>query len=90
VELIAKANHFLALLTDGSGASIKDLAKSLQIHPADISRILPLAFLSPAIVEQIFAGTQPASLTPAYLSRTRDVPASWSEQRTALLKQSLS
>jgi hypothetical protein len=56
----------------------------LRIHPADISCILPLALLSPSIVEQIFNGSQPGTLTPAYLRRGLDIPADWSDQRAAV------
>jgi len=80
VDLIGRSHCFLARLTDGSCSSIKELAAVLEIHPADISRILPLAFLAPSIVEQILNGTQPANLTPAQLRRSIDIPADWSKQ----------
>jgi DNA invertase Pin-like site-specific DNA recombinase len=85
VNLIARSNYFLARLTDGSCASIKQLVATLNVHPADISRILPLAFLAPSIVEHVLNGTQLPSLTPAYLRRGIDLPADWSAQRAALL-----
>jgi site-specific DNA recombinase len=84
VDLIARSHFLLAQLTNGENSSIKDLATTLQIHRADISRILPLAFLAPSIVEQIVEGTHPSALTPATLSRGIDIPADWLEQRSAL------
>ena len=86
VDLIARSHYFLARLTDGSCSSIKGLAAGLGIHRADISRILPLAFLAPSLVEKILTGNQPGILTPAYLRRGIDIPADWSDQRAAILQ----
>ena len=60
VDLIARAHLYLNRLTDGSELSIAELATQLRVHRADISRTLPLAFLSPAIIEAIVTGRQPA------------------------------
>jgi len=84
VDLIAKAHHYLNRLTDNSASSIADLATELSVHRADISRILPLAFLSPAITEAILTGRQPADLTAKTLSRLIDIPPAWSDQAQAL------
>lgn len=84
VDLIARAHLYLNRLTDGSVSSIADLATELGVHRADISRILPLAFLSPDITEAILAGRQPADLTARTLSRLIDVPPGWAEQAIAL------
>ena len=86
IDLIARSHYLLARLTDGSCSSIKELAAGLEVHPADISRILPLAFLAPSIVERIFSGTQPGNLTPAHLRRGVDIPAGWPQQRAAILQ----
>ena len=86
IDLIGRAKYFLARLTDGSCPSIKELAGVLNIHPADISRILPLAFLAPSIVEQILCGSQPARLSPGHLRRGINIPADWSQQRAAILQ----
>jgi len=51
---------------------------------SEVSRILPLAFLAPSIVDSILAGTQPISLTVQRLSRIPDLPAS-RRQQTELL-----
>ena len=45
------AHLMLGMLTDGSGRTIADLASDVGIHIADVSRILPLAFLSPKITD---------------------------------------
>ena len=86
VELVARANYFAGRLTDGTCSSVIDVANELNIHRADISRILPLAFLAPNIVDKILTGTQPGNLTPAYLRRELDLPAAWADQVSALLR----
>ncbi|MDO6962318.1 hypothetical protein Q4481_00020 [Rhizobium alvei] len=84
VDLIARAHVYLNRLTNGSATSIAELADQLGVHRADISRILPLAFLSPQLTESILSGRQPADLTVRTLSRLVDIPASWAEQATLL------
>lgn len=83
VDLIARAHLYLNRLTDGSVSSIAQLANQLHVHRADISRILPLAFLSPAITEAILTGRQPPDLTARTLSRLIEVPPAWADQAEA-------
>jgi site-specific DNA recombinase len=80
IDLIARAHLYLNHLTDGSASSINDLADGLNVHRADISRILPLAFLSPSITDAILTGRQPADLTVRSLSRLIDIPPAWADQ----------
>ncbi|MGV6872596.1 recombinase family protein [Pseudochelatococcus sp. B33] len=84
IDLLARAHLYLARLTDGSVSSIVELARELGVYRADISRILPLAFLSPAITDAILTGRQPADLTARTLARSIDVPYLWSEQADTL------
>ena len=67
----------------GRAASVGDLAKRHRVHQGDVSRILPLAFLAPDIVEAILDGRHPVELTAARLKRIR-LPLDWSEQRRVL------
>ena len=84
IGLIARAHLYLHRLTDGSVSSIAELSNRLNVHRADISRILPLAFLSPAITEAILTGRQPVDLTARTLSRLVDIPPAWADQAQAL------
>lgn len=84
VDLIARAHLYLDRLTDGSGSSIAELATELSVHRADISRILPLAFLSPGITDRILTGCQPADLTVRTLARGLDIPPAWNDQAGVL------
>ena len=84
VDLIARANLYVTKLTDGAERSIADVAIHCGVHRADISRILPLAFLSPRIIDAIVTGTQPADLTASTLARAIDLPLGWHDQEAAL------
>lgn len=80
VNLIARAHLYLRALTDGAGRNIQDTATQFGVHRADVSRILPLAFLAPKIVEAILNGRQPADLSARQLARHIDLPIDWAEQ----------
>ena len=84
VDMIGRSHFYLKELTWGSIPSIADLAFKVGVHRADISRILPLAFLSPAMTDAILVGRHPTHLTLSHLSRMIYVPASWAEQTRAL------
>ncbi|MGC4023809.1 MAG: hypothetical protein QM744_00845 [Mesorhizobium sp.] len=86
VRLVLKAQRYLAIPTYGQGKTIIEVAKSENAAPADVSRILPLAFLSPSITDSILTGTQPASLIAQHLSRFIDLPASWRQQSELLAR----
>jgi hypothetical protein len=80
LNAIAKAHAFLAALTDGSNATIHAVAKQFGVNRADVSRILPAAFLAPSLTEMILKGSQPDGLTAKVLLRDIDLPISWAEQ----------
>jgi site-specific DNA recombinase len=50
------------------------------VIPSWLTRVLRLAFLSPALVEQILDGTASAAVTGSALIKTRAIPPSWAEQ----------
>jgi site-specific DNA recombinase len=47
IETLAKADLWLARLTDGSCLSVQVLASAEQVHPAEISRLAP----SPSLLQ---------------------------------------
>ena len=79
VKLIARGHRWHRQLFDGTHASIADLAKSENISPSFVSRILRLAYLSPALVEAILDGSYPAHLTMKDLMEP--FPMEWERQR---------
>ena len=79
VKLIARGHRWHRKLFDGTHASIEDLAKSENISPSFVSRILRLAYLSPTLVEAILDGKYPAHLTMKDLMEP--FPMEWERQR---------
>jgi len=84
VELVVRAHRWFGMLRDGEARSVHDLARCAGADPGDVSRILPLAFLAPDIVEAVLDGRQPIELTAARLKRMRDLPLDWAKQRQRL------
>ncbi|MCZ6588118.1 MAG: recombinase family protein [Alphaproteobacteria bacterium] len=83
IETVARARSWLERLSNGTAATINDLATQENLHPSDISRIIPLAFLAPDIVEAVLKGEQPVELTAEKLVRC-GLPTSWGKQRQLL------
>jgi len=65
-----------------SGMSFRQIAKRENLSAGYISRVMPLAFLAPDIVQAIYEGRQPADLKVKALSA--HLPLEWAEQRRAL------
>lgn len=84
VELIAKTHHWFTLIKSGEINSINELADKTSMSAADVSRLLPLAFLSPDIVESILAGRQPVDMTAQKLKRLPHLAIKWNEQADQL------
>lgn len=80
VDLILRANSYFAALTDGSSKGMAQIATEHGTNFSEVSRLLPLAFLSPAIVDAILTGKQPVELNAQRLSRITGLPHSWAEQ----------
>ncbi len=84
VELVVQAHRWFNDLKTRSNVRLRELGKRDGADRGDISRILPLAFLAPDIVEAILDGRQPPELTAARLKRMRDLPLDWQQQRRYL------
>jgi hypothetical protein len=63
IETLARATNWLARLTSAEGMSTAELARQEGIDDGEISRVLPLVFLAPDIIEAIVQGRQPMTLT---------------------------
>ena len=83
VDLIARAHIYLDRLTGPSPMNTTSIAETFGVDRADVGRIVPLAFLSPKMLEAILSGRQPPSLTPRHLART-ELSILWSDQDAAL------
>ena len=64
---------------------ITRLAAREKVTSSYMTRIVRLAFLSPAVVDAILAGTQRTGVTARTLTLETTIPASWQQQRKLLL-----
>jgi hypothetical protein len=84
VKTVAKAHDWMDRLVIGTEASVVSIARKEQLEDGDVSRVLPLAFLAPDIVQGILSGRQPVELTSRCLKRLKPLPLLWSAQRRLL------
>lgn len=84
IDAIARAHAYLEMLTNCEGCTRKDVATRFGVHPEDVSRLLPLAFLSPRIVDAILTGQQPVDLSVQHLTRNIELPVIWADQARTL------
>jgi site-specific DNA recombinase len=71
-------------LQSGAAATVVEIANAEALDDGEVSRVLPLAFLAPDIVEAILGGRQPLNLTARDLKRLKPLPSSWANQRQIL------
>ncbi len=79
---IARAKGWAELALKDSGFDVAALAKKEKLSERYIRLLMPLAFLSPRLIDAIADGDVPDDLTPTALSRT--LPMSWAEQEHRL------
>ena len=84
IKAVVRAHRWFDHLVSGRTQSFADLAKSEGCSERYVSRLVPLAFLAPDIVEAILAGTQPVDLTAEALTKRSDLPLSWADQKASL------
>jgi len=89
IKTIARSYYWFEQLKRGKLNSITEIANASNMAPGDVSRLLPLAFLSPNIVKMILNGQQPPSLTTDQLVRfAPKLPLSWDRQQDQLITSS--
>jgi site-specific DNA recombinase len=81
---IARACAWFEQLRSGQVRSTSELAARVGMRRRQVNYLLPLAFLSPAIVEAIMAGRQPAELTAERLIKRVGLPLDWARQQHLL------
>ncbi|MCC3306732.1 recombinase family protein, partial [Sneathiella sp. HT1-7] len=83
-RLIAKGRYWFDQLASGDAGSVKEIAEREKVFDTEITRILPLAFLAPSIIENILNGRQPETLNVKSLKKINPLPTDWDEQRKRL------
>ena len=80
LKAVARAHEWFGWLKTGEVNSIDAIAKAERLTSSYVARVLPLAFLSPPITEQIVAGLQPFQLTAQDLINRTELPITWTAQ----------
>ena len=80
VTAVVRAWDWAERLKSGEVSSMAEICAAEGFTDTYVGQVLPLAFLSPEIVESILAGTQPPSLTANRLIWGGRLPSVWSEQ----------
>jgi site-specific DNA recombinase len=84
IKIISNAHRWMQQLQSGAATTVVEIAKAETLDDGEVSRVLPLAFLAPDIVEAILNGRQPLNLTARDLKRLKPLPTSWANQRQVL------
>lgn len=84
IRLLVRARGWWTQLRNGE-VDIKRLAEAENVHPSYLSRVLRLAFLSPAVVDAILTGSVRPEVDVAMMLGTGGISPIWAEQRRALL-----
>jgi site-specific DNA recombinase len=84
VKAIARGRLWFEQLAAGGAASLEAIANRAGVSPRYVSRLLPLAFLAPDIIEAILQGRHPANLSAARLTNRLDLPLDWAHQRALI------
>ena len=84
LRAVARGHKWFDQLVSARASHAAQIAAREGVNERYVRRLIPLAFLSPAIVEAITEGRQPASLTNEALSRGIDIPVAWDQQNAAL------
>jgi DNA invertase Pin-like site-specific DNA recombinase len=83
-RLLVQARTWWSELRQGE-VDITRLAEREQVSAAYITRVVRLAFLSPAVTAAILSGKQRTGVTGRTLTLDATIPASWHQQGTTML-----
>ena len=84
LKALARARVWFDELASGRARSLADIARNEGIGKRYVERLSRLAFVTPAIVEAICQGQQPAELSAETLLNRIDLPLEWPAQCNAL------
>jgi hypothetical protein len=84
IKLVAKAHSWWKELAQGE-KDVTELARLERVTGSYVTRVVRLAFLSPATVEAVMQGRQGRDVTSTGLTISSDLPMSWSAQASRLI-----
>lgn len=84
LKAVARGHKWFNELVSGRAVFTREIAARERVNERFVRRLIPLAFLSPAIVQAIAEGRHPADLTGEALSRGIEIPVEWAKQNAAL------
>ena len=84
LKAVARGHKWFNELVSGRAAFTREIAARERVNERFVRRLIPLAFLSPAIVQAIAEGRHPGDLTGEALCRGIDIPVEWAKQNLAL------
>lgn len=64
--------------------TIQALAQTEGVTPSYVTRLIPIGFLAPSILQAIAQGKQPVPLTVQKLLNTGTLPLAWADQEQVL------
>ena len=82
LKAVARAFVWAGQLKDGAANSIRDIARAEGVTESWVARVLRLAYLAPAVIEDIVEGRQPTRLNIDRLVLREDISLSWNKQLT--------
>ena len=82
LQAIARSRSWMDAVLAGKTASFDEIAAAEGFAERHVRRLVPLAFLSPKIIQAIADGTAPAGLTVSNL--TQALPHAWTAQEQML------
>jgi site-specific DNA recombinase len=80
LKAVARGFRWFNEIATGKVGSAADIARRENLDKHYVSRMIPLAFLAPSIVEFIAKGTQPPEVTTERLTRGLNLPFDWASQ----------
>ena len=80
VKAVARGRLWFEQLATGEMVSLEAISNREGVSARYVSRLLPLAFIAPDIIELILHGLHPADLTAARLTNRLDLPLDWARQ----------
>ena len=78
LKAIAKAWSWRRRLENGQSATIEDIARAEDVSPSFVRRTLKLAYLAPAVLEQILIARTSPAVSLKNISAIADMP--WTDQ----------